>query len=579
MGVLKPMQLCAMLALASGISAQSTTIGGLSGSHTNIPRWCGKPYKAGSPNYWPGGWLFPPKPSPTLMLDVQIEPRHSIYVASEDTGEFIVDAALSYINGQPWTNSTPSNAGGNGMQPFGMLEFDIRIETSDQLLVSNGVAVNTTSNLFEFDLTKLKPRMDPYKIVLYGAPTSSYKNQSYTATTELYYLPAKNNGSSVKIDNLYGGMLVANNASDYAFEPLVPFGFYTSCSGYLNYSLANVSAYKDMGFTAVNPVCAFTDGNLSYLFDWMDEVNLWYQYDMRGSYLNLTSVAEQIPLVKDRSAFLSYYTADEPDGWQYALNSTRLAYDLLKKEDPYHPTGLVLNCDNYYFKQYSSGADYIMEDAYPIGINATYSRPWDTPCNITYGDCGCDDCKGELQDVSDRLDRLFDYQEWLNEVEKPLWAVLQAFSGEGYWSRDPTPQETWAMMVLSFNHRAKAIMSWDFPTSSSLEHAHADMSKVATIAPVSDFLIGAQPTMQKVNSFPLLDVSYWIVDKQALVGVAYLDYEAHSGNLTVTLPFTATSVSSQPWGAVSWRLDSDGNLMANGLEALATSFVILEIRQ
>lgn len=513
------------------------------------------------------------------MLDVQIEPRHSIYVASEDTGEFIVDAALSYINGQPWTNSTPSNAGGNGMQPFGMLEFDIRIETSDQLLVSNGVAVNTTSNLFEFDLTKLKPRMDPYKIVLYGAPTSSYKNQSYTATTELYYLPAKNNGSSVKIDNLYGGMLVANNASDYAFEPLVPFGFYTSCSGYLNYSLANVSAYKDMGFTAVNPVCAFTDGNLSYLFDWMDEVNLWYQYDMRGSYLNLTSVAEQIPLVKDRSAFLSYYTADEPDGWQYALNSTRLAYDLLKKEDPYHPTGLVLNCDNYYFKQYSSGADYIMEDAYPIGINATYSRPWDTPCNITYGDCGCDDCKGELQDVSDRLDRLFDYQEWLNEVEKPLWAVLQAFSGEGYWSRDPTPQETWAMMVLSFNHRAKAIMSWDFPTSSSLEHAHADMSKVATIAPVSDFLIGAQPTMQKVNSFPLLDVSYWIVDKQALVGVAYLDYEAHSGNLTVTLPFTATSVSSQPWGAVSWRLDSDGNLMANGLEALATSFVILEIRQ
>ena len=32
-------------------------------------------------------------------------------------------------------------------------------------------------------------------------------------------------------------------------------------------------------------------------------------------YLNLSSVAEQIPLVKDRSAFLTYYTADEPDGW------------------------------------------------------------------------------------------------------------------------------------------------------------------------------------------------------------------------------------------------------------------------
>lgn len=41
---------------------------------------------------------------------------------------------------------------------------------------------------------------------------------------------------------------------------------------------------------------------------------MWYQYDMRGSYLNVTSVAEQIPLVKDRSGFLSWYTADEPDG-------------------------------------------------------------------------------------------------------------------------------------------------------------------------------------------------------------------------------------------------------------------------
>lgn len=58
-------------------------------------------------------------------------------------------------------------------------------------------------------------------------------------------------------------------------------------------------------------VCAFTDGDLGFLFDWMDSVDLWYQYDMRGSYLNLSSVAEQIPLVKDRSNLLSWYTADE----------------------------------------------------------------------------------------------------------------------------------------------------------------------------------------------------------------------------------------------------------------------------
>src|ERR1700712_1906513 len=99
------------------ISSAQTTIGGLSGSHTDIPRWCGKPYMAGSPNYNPGGMLHPPKPSPSPMLYVQVESRHSIYVSSENTGEFVVDAALSYIHGAPFVNSTPSAAGGNQTSP------------------------------------------------------------------------------------------------------------------------------------------------------------------------------------------------------------------------------------------------------------------------------------------------------------------------------------------------------------------------------------------------------------------------------------------------------------------------------
>jgi len=229
----------------------------------------------GAPNYAPGGMLHAPAPSPTPMLCVQLESRHSIYDSSESTGQFVVDASLSYIHGAPYTNSTPSDSGSNDTAPFGTLGFDIRVESTDMLLVSNSVAINTTDNLFDFDLSRLKPRLAPYHIVLYGAPMHSTASESYTATADLYYLPAKSNGSSVKIDNLYGGMLVANNETDYAFEPLLPFGFYTSCSGYLNYSLANVSAYKDMGFNAINPVCAFTDGDLGFLYDWMDEVNLW----------------------------------------------------------------------------------------------------------------------------------------------------------------------------------------------------------------------------------------------------------------------------------------------------------------
>lgn len=559
----------ASLAVANGVNSQ-----GMSGSHTDIPRWCGKPYMAGSPNYNPGGMLFPPKPAPSEMLYVQVEPRYSIYVSSETTGEFIVDAALSKTHGAPFSNVTYMS-GSNQTYPFGALYFDIRLEETDQLLVSSSVPINSTDAVFEFDLITLTARMHAYNIVLYGG--SDDGGQSFTAITQLFYLPAKTNGSMVKIDNLNGGMLVANNVSDYDFEPILSYGFYTDCSGYLNLSFANVEAYYDMGFNAINPVCAYTDGDLDFLFDEMDQINLLFQYDMRGSFMNLTSVAEQIPLVKDHSSFLSYYTADEPDGWQYPLNSTRLAYDLIASLDKYHPVGLVLNCENYYFKQYTSGADYIMEDAYPIGINATYSIPWNTTCNITYGDCGCDDCVGELQDVSHRLDSFVDYQSWLGQWPKPLWAVPQSFSGEGYWSRDPTVDETWVMNALAFNHKAKAIMLWTFPTTPELATANGQMAKVVTVAPVSTFLLGDQPTGVTVKGHSLVDVAYWIVGKQVMVSVVNLDYADTTAEISIALPVSVSSIASQPWGSLGWSLVGNSSMQVKGLVGLATSMVILDV--
>jgi hypothetical protein len=97
--------------------------------------------------------------------------------------------------------------------------------------------------------------------------------------------------------------------------------------------------------------------------------------------------------------------------------------------DKYHPVSLVLNCQYFYYGDYAAGADIILQDTYPIGINATYSIPFNTYCNFTRGDCGCDNCVGSLFDVSDRLDDLATYQEWLGKWRKPLWSVLQAFDG------------------------------------------------------------------------------------------------------------------------------------------------------
>ncbi|KAF2207249.1 hypothetical protein CERZMDRAFT_14106, partial [Cercospora zeae-maydis SCOH1-5] len=459
-----------------------------SGSHTDIPRWCGKPYEAGSPNFEPGGRLEAPAPAASPLLHAQVQPRHSIYDSSEKEAQFIVDAEISRTHGQPLLDGIVS-ATVPGSIANASFEFEIREQETQQLLVSGQVPVGSHGNLVEANLASLEPRLAPYPIHLTATVRHGSRVATYTASNDLYFLPAKNNGSTVKIDNLNGGLIVANNATDYKFTSFLPFGFYTSCSGYLNYSLTNVTAYQNLGFNAINPVCAFTDGDLGFLFDWLDASNLWYQYDMRNSYRNLSSVAEQIPLVKDRSNLLTWYTADEPDGWQYALNSTKLAYDLLKREDPYHPTGLVLNCDNYYFEPYTSGTDFIMQDAYPVSIDPTFSRKFNTTCNETYGDCGCDNCIGSLRDVSTRLDTYAAYDDWLEAPHKPLWSVLQAFSGEFYWTRDPTPLETWVMMILSFNHNAKGMMSWLFPTSDVLHEAHGRMAKFVTRSPVNDFLL------------------------------------------------------------------------------------------
>lgn len=249
----------------------------------------------------------------------------------------------------------------------------------------------------------------------------------------------------------------------------------------------------------------------------------------------------------------------------------------MKKEDPYHPTGLVLNCQDYYFEEYTSGTDYIMEDAYPVGIDPTYSRRFNTTVNTTYGDCGCDNCVGSLADVSDRLDIFTQYQQWLGDWQKPLWAVLQAFSGEDYWARSPTDEESWVMMIISFNHKARSIMSWTFPTTPlSLSQAHAAMSKVVTVAPVSGFLLGGDPTEVSVKNNPQLDVSYWTGEGQIMVALANLATQSSNGSVSIDLPMKINKITSQPWGAFSWYLDEAGRLCTSGLEGLATSIVVLE---
>jgi len=94
----------------------------------------------------------------------------------------------------------------------------------------------------------------------------------------------------------------------------------------------------------------------------------------------------------------------------------------------------VLNCQDYNFRSYTSGtADILLQDTYPIGINASYSTVYDTPCMPTFGDCGCDNCVGNgITEIADRLDRFRRTLDWEGKTDVPVWSVLQAFGNQRY---------------------------------------------------------------------------------------------------------------------------------------------------
>jgi hypothetical protein len=531
----------------------------------------------------PGGQFSFPTPQSAPLLYVTVEPRYSIFLESDGGGSFIVNAPISYIFGQSFTNVTYTNTDGGKRTlvpgPFTTLAIDIMIEDTGALLVSEMVDVNSTGNLFSFSFSGLKARDKPYAISLYGTSLDGY--QTYSATTEIYILPDRTDGgSAVKIDNLYGGLWVQNKKNNWSgWYAVYPSGFYAD-AGYIFQSPNDLYAYQDYGMTSINLVPDDTTFNYTILnqyWDMMDEINLLNLYDMRYTYTNTTSVTEQVEMFKNRTTLLMWYTGDEPDGAGDPLNSTKIAYKAIKAIDPYHPVSLVLNCANFYFEDYTAGADLVFQDAYPVGINATWSKPFDTPCNTTYGDCGCDDCLGELEDVSDRLDTFAKYQSALDRPAKPLWSVLQGFGGDGYWATVPSEAEFLAMIMLSVNHNAKGLSSWWYPSSTPLQTIMGTMGQILQTSPVIDFVYGANPVSKlPVTNGPLLDVSAWTVGSTMMVGISNGNYLSSDKEVTITLPASVASIAQTVYGNSNWTV-SDGKLEKKGLDGLEADILIVNI--
>ncbi|KAK2603495.1 hypothetical protein QQS21_004355 [Conoideocrella luteorostrata] len=545
----------------SVVAAQET------GSHPEWPRWCGKAYQPQYPSFEPGGQTVEPAALPGgPVLDIQFKPRYSIYLDGDEEAEFVVNAGASKWHGQKWPNiSNPASAPN--------VVFTINLVSNNDVLVSNRVNASTTGNVFAFNLTSLKPRFEPYEVVLFGATPDGTHN--VTATSEISLLPEKKTGSVTKLDNLNGGILFRNPATGNKFEPFLPYGYYASCDKFLcdKDVTKKIRAYKDLGLNSM--VSLTTVQNSQDAYKLMDSLDLRYMYDLRGSYKNLTAVKEQVSVIRDFEGLYSYWGADEPDGHQDPFDLLPKARDAIRQLDPYHPVSVTLNCQNFYFKEYTVGADFIMEDVYPIAINSTFNK-WGTPCNTTYSDCGCDNCQGNVQDVSGRLDNLIQYEKWLGLWPKTKAHNPQTFHGEDYWFRDPTDEEEVAMNALAFNHDAKVIASWVWPFSDSLGKVMGRFGSTVAKGSVRDLIVTGKAVRVNVEGHEAVDTAYWAGDKEVLISVVNGGYEPIEGDVIIALPkgMVPKRQNAVVWGNGTWGL-GDGVIKLSKQSAMSTNMVLL----
>ncbi|KAK0216327.1 hypothetical protein IW262DRAFT_1399608 [Armillaria fumosa] len=509
------MSLVVLVSLLSLVSAQT---------------WCNKNYMSTEPIVFPGGQFPVPESSATPLLALRCgqairpylsEDRHGI--VDDPTGvSILVDTPITYslITGaSPFTSTLGTT-------------LKVTVSAEGKTLASGRVPINTSKHALSLSLSALTPRTEAYNISCIG---ETEDGERFATTSLLSYLPTPPGdiGSVTKMDMRTGGLLARPAHKDGAYERVFPIGFYTQFNSYLAVNLSAIGILKEQGFNIIHPVPTFSNLTaLDEVLDEMERVGLYLMYDMRATYMNSTSVTEQVNRIKSRSNLLLWYTADEPDGTSDPLNATLLSSNLITSLDGgdgrggsgYHPVSLVLNCENYEFTAYASGADIVMQDTYMIGNNVTFSSEWGTPCTTDYGDCGCDNCKGSFQDISTREDE-FRERIFINgwELNKVVWAVPQAFGNESYWKRFPTGKEFIVQSIVGINHGALGVVSWDDPTPADIK---ASASALALSLPkITPFILNPKAKFQQVTTSDFIDVGMWTVGQETLVLATNLDYE------------------------------------------------------
>ncbi|KAG8215124.1 hypothetical protein J3R82DRAFT_8586 [Butyriboletus roseoflavus] len=454
--------------------------------------WCGKHYMSTQSVVAPGGNFPLPPVSSHALLALRCAPAIQPYLAEDvwSPAAILIDAPVVYYE---IANAEPIQICSNDTM------LDVTVSLNRRTITSGLVPLNATAHELPFSLVGITPQKAAYNLSCEA--TYAAASQTFSAMTALSVLPNPTNGSVTKMD-LRTGALLAKPATGLGgtYEAVFPIGFYTTYDPYLITNLSAINDLKEQGFTIIHPVPPFDNiTTLNLVLDRMQEVGLYLMYDMRFTYMNSTSVTEQVNAIKTRPNLLLWYTGDEPDGTSDPLNATTIAYDLIYGLDGYHPVSLVLNCQDYYWSSYTAGTDVVMQDVYMVGNNVTWSNEWNTTCTPDYGDCGCDNCVsipagdtaavspnstyygaeyvpansgiGTYFDISDRVASFKNRLEVMGwERTKSVVTVPQAFGGDGeYWLRAPTGEEWVVQSIMGINQGALGVVPWDDPTPADIK--------------------------------------------------------------------------------------------------------------
>jgi hypothetical protein len=501
----------------------------------------------------------------------------SIYLEDDVYGSFVVDASMSDYVGSK-LELTGRNAGSYAGHKLNITYF---VE-GRPLRVNSSAAHIGQETEHHFDLSQLDISTATYNVTAVASLKES--NSTFYASTSLLRLPLRtDNGSATRLDHIYGGLAV-RRGEETAWKPIFTYTYYVQWSLYWYTNLSTLDEFASMGYNVIHIVPTGDLGDTPFPWDEFepylnkaDELGLLLQYDVRWEYANLSIMVDQVTRLASHPSILLWYTGDEPDGKSNPINSTKIAYETIRAIDPYHPVSLALNCADFYYSDYASGADIILSDVYPISTNTSYSTVYDTPCNATYGCCGCDNCNGAFEDISDRLDSFAHFDDVLG-WQKTHWGATQAFGNETFWTRYPTAAEEVVMNMLSVNHAAKGIVMWNFPTTSAILNVTNALAAVLTTESVTKFLVNSPMAgLLRVDGADRVDATIWYNGDSLLLSVVNLNYGNLNGSITVHLPvdMQAQSINESLWGQAHWT--ATGNTVStSGMLGLEVSLMVLQ---